>query len=85
MHIHQLVEQGAFPNIGAAYDAAARELLECRLNCGPQDDQEGRRHRRTLEAIAEVDAGRYIDHADIVAWVESLPTDRPLPLPQPKT
>lgn len=42
------------------------------------------RDRLTLEAMADVDAGRVIDHAEVVAWVNSLGTDNPLPLPQVK-
>lgn len=44
-------------------------------------DQEEERHRLTLEALADVDAGRLIDHQSIVAWAESLGTDNPLPPP----
>ncbi len=32
----------------------------------------------TLEALADVDAGRVIDHRSIVAWAESLDTGKPL-------
>ncbi|HEU4800069.1 MAG TPA: ribbon-helix-helix domain-containing protein [Gemmatimonadales bacterium] len=42
---------------------------------------EEERHRMTLEALADVDAGRVIDHQAIEAWADSLGTDRPLPLP----
>jgi len=44
-------------------------------------DQEEERHKLTLEALADVDAGRLIDHESIVAWAESLGTDSPLPPP----
>jgi predicted transcriptional regulator len=44
-------------------------------------DQEEERHRMTLEALAEVDAGRVIDHQAILAWADSLSTDKPLPPP----
>ena len=44
-------------------------------------DLEEERHRMTLEALADVDAGRLIDHQAIVAWADSLETDTPLPLP----
>ena len=44
-------------------------------------DQEEERHRLTLEALADVDAGRVIDHESIVAWAESLGTENPLPPP----
>ena len=30
------------------------------------------RHRQTLAAIAEVDAGKAIDHADVKAWATSV-------------
>lgn len=42
-------------------------------------DQEKERHRMTLEALADVDAGRLIDHKDILAWVDSLATNNSLP------
>lgn len=44
-------------------------------------DQEEERHRMTLEALADVDAGRVIDHQSIQAWADSLSTDTPLPPP----
>jgi predicted transcriptional regulator len=40
-------------------------------------DQEEERHRLTLEALAEVDAGQVIDHQAVQAWADSLSTDRP--------
>ena len=33
---------------------------------------EEKRHQLTLEALADVDAKRTVDHAEIEAWVESL-------------
>ena len=44
-------------------------------------DQEEERRRMTLEALADVDAGRVIDHQAIQAWADSLGTDTPLPPP----
>ena len=44
-------------------------------------DQEEERHRMTLQALDDVDAGRLIDHQAIQAWAESLSTDKPLPPP----
>ena len=44
-------------------------------------DQEEERHRLTLEALADVDAGRLVDHGAILVWVDSLGTDAPLPPP----
>jgi predicted transcriptional regulator len=44
-------------------------------------DQEEERHRMTLEALADVDAGRVIDHDVVQAWADSLGTDNQLPPP----
>ena len=44
-------------------------------------DQEEERHKMTLEALTDVDAGRVIDHQSIQAWADSLSTDSPLPSP----
>ncbi len=44
-------------------------------------DQEEERHRMTLEALADVDTGRVVDHQTIQAWADSLRTDEPLPPP----
>lgn len=44
-------------------------------------DEEGERHRLTLEALADVDAGHVIDHEAVLAWADSLSTDQPLPPP----
>lgn len=44
-------------------------------------DQEEERRRLTLEALADVDAGRVIDHQSMLAWADSLDSDRPLPPP----
>ena len=42
---------------------------------------EEQRYRLTLEALADVDAGRTVDHADVEAWIDSLDTAVPLTLP----
>ena len=42
---------------------------------------EDRRHQMTLEALADVDAGRGVDHGEVKAWIDSLGTDKPLPPP----
>lgn len=44
-------------------------------------DQEEERHLMTLEALADVDAGRLIDHRDVQAWADSLTTAKPLQPP----
>ncbi len=45
-------------------------------------EQEEERHRLTLEALADVDAGRVIDHQAVQAWADSLGTAKPLPPPR---
>ncbi|MDN5752407.1 MAG: ribbon-helix-helix protein, CopG family [Nitrosospira sp.] len=47
-------------------------------------DWEEEKHRRTLEGLASVDAGRTVPHAEVVKWANSLGTDKPLPKPAPK-
>jgi predicted transcriptional regulator len=44
-------------------------------------DWEEEKWRRTLEGMADVEAGRVIDDEDVRAWIESLSTDSPLPPP----
>lgn len=41
-------------------------------------EQEEERRQLTLEALADVQAGRVIDHQAVQAWAESLETDKPL-------
>lgn len=43
-------------------------------------EQEEEHRRLTLEALADVDAGRVIDHQAVQAWADSLDSDKPLPL-----
>jgi predicted transcriptional regulator len=43
--------------------------------------QEEERHKMTLEALDDVDAGRVIDQQSIQAWADSLSTENPLPPP----
>ncbi|MNP75232.1 Ribbon-helix-helix protein, copG family [compost metagenome] len=45
-------------------------------------DLEEERSRLTREALADVDAGRVIDHQAVQAWADSLSTDNPLPAPR---
>lgn len=44
-------------------------------------EQEEERYRLTLEALAEVDAGEGVAHEDVEAWIDSLGSDNPLPIP----
>lgn len=39
-------------------------------------------YQLTLEALADVDAGRTVDQRDVDAWLGSLGTDSPKPRPQ---
>ena len=45
-------------------------------------DQEEERSRLTREALADVEAGRIVDHQAVQAWADSLGTESPLPLPR---
>ncbi len=44
--------------------------------------QEEERDRLTHEALADVDAGRVIDHQAVQAWADSLSANEPLPVPR---
>ena len=44
--------------------------------------QEEERDRLTREALADVDAGRVIDHQAVQAWADSLNADEPMPQPR---
>ena len=46
-------------------------------------DQQEERLRQTLKAMADVDAGRVVDHQAVRAWADSLGTAKPLPPPLP--
>jgi len=43
---------------------------------------EEEKHRRTLQGLVDIDAGRVVDDEQVRAWIESLDTDNPLPMPQ---
>ena len=45
-------------------------------------DREERQRMMTLEGMADVDAGRFIDQSEMEAWAESLDTDKPAPAPR---
>ncbi|HME38446.1 MAG TPA: ribbon-helix-helix domain-containing protein [Steroidobacteraceae bacterium] len=44
-------------------------------------EQEEQRYRLTLEALADVDAGRTVDHDNVEKWVDTLDSEKPLPMP----
>lgn len=45
-------------------------------------EREEERHRLTLEALADVDAGRTIDHRAVQAWADDLGTVKPRSTPR---
>ena len=47
-------------------------------------DWEEEKNRLTLEAIEAADRGEVVDDAAVAAWIESLDSENPLPLPTPK-
>lgn len=68
------------------------EELAKRLECSPDAlveealthwvELQEKRHLLTVEALADVDHGRVIDHQAVEAWADSLDTDKPLPMPR---
>ena len=44
--------------------------------------KEEERHQLTLDALADVDDGKVIDHKAVQAWADSLGTSKPLPKPR---
>ncbi len=64
---------------GTSQEVIVERLLE--VHFGPRTEKE--RDRLTREAIAQADAGQLVSHEAVVAWVDSLGTDRPLARPRP--
>ena len=48
----------------------------------PQDEAE--EARLDAQAEAEIDAGKYVTHDRVVAWLKSWGTAKPLPRPRPE-
>lgn len=44
-------------------------------------DREERRHQMILAGLADIDAGRTVDHEAVKAWAASLGTANPKPIP----
>jgi predicted transcriptional regulator len=44
-------------------------------------EQEEEYRQLTLEALADVDAGRVIDHQAVQVWADSLDSENPKPVP----
>lgn len=67
----------------APYDTTNRDIGQ---TSGPETETD-RQHRiaweadRIAEADAELDAGLYVDAAEVRAWIDSLRTDAPPPPP----
>ena len=73
-------------DLAAKVDAAASRIERSRGWVVKQAlvawvDQEDERHRMTLEALADVDAGRIISDEAMETWADSLSSDTPLPRP----
>ncbi len=66
--------------LAAKLDLPRSSVLEQAL--GDWADWEEERHRMTLEGLADVDAGRVVDHEVVRTWADSLLTDNPLPEPE---
>lgn len=57
----------------------------------PRSETEAERQRRLAreaemiaEANAEIEAGLFVEEADVDAWIDSRGTDHELPVPQPR-
>lgn len=73
-------------DLAAKVDAAASRIERSRGWVVKQAlvawvNQEDERHRMTLEALADVDAGRIISDEAMETWADSLSSDTPLPRP----
>lgn len=68
--------------MAAERDQSPDVIVRQALSAWVEDEEE--RYRLTLKAIAQIDAGQYVEHSEVVAWAESLGTDHPLPVPRPK-
>jgi predicted transcriptional regulator len=69
--------------LAAKTDRSKSWILKQALSAWVSQEEEKR--RLTLEALADVDAGRLIDHQAVQDWAESLETRNPLPpLPEPR-
>ncbi len=63
-------------NLGRSTDWILKQALATWI------DEEEERCRLTRAALADVDAGRVIDHQAVQAWADSLSTNTPLPVPR---
>jgi predicted transcriptional regulator len=68
--------------LAAKLDRPTESIVTEALSAWVELEEE--RHRLTLEGLADVDAGRLIDDAEIEAWIKGLETDPSLPAPTPR-
>ncbi|GFZ87418.1 CopG family transcriptional regulator [Elstera cyanobacteriorum] len=68
--------------MAAERDQSPDAIVRQALSAWVEDEEE--RYRLTLKAIAQIDAGQYVEDAEVQAWLASLGTDTPLPRPRPK-
>jgi predicted transcriptional regulator len=47
-----------------------------------RETQDQQMYRQTLEGLADVEAGRVIDGDQVMAWIESWGSDKPVPPPK---
>jgi predicted transcriptional regulator len=66
--------------IAARRDRSRGWIMKQALNAWV--NQEEQRYRLTLEALADVDAGRTVDQTEVEKWVDSLDSAQPLPQPR---
>jgi predicted transcriptional regulator len=57
-------------------DWVINEALEIWLSLEEEND------RLIREGLADIDAGRFVEHDEVRAWADSLDTEHPLPLPK---
>lgn len=82
-YLRELIETG-LKDLEDRYLPAARieRTYKCKEQLSQQNQEQDEEHRRlTLEALADVDAGRVIDYQAVQSWANSLDTDNPLPIP----
>ena len=65
--------------IATRRDRSRGWIMKQALNAWVKQEEE--RYRLTLEALADVDSGRTVDHDAVENWVDSLDTSKPLPTP----
>lgn len=64
------------------HDLTTEEIVVLKEGGFDLEAHSGDDPRLTLEALADVDSGRVIDHQAVQAWADSLNTDGPLPVPR---